>query len=55
MDKIIFVDIVIPCYNVENIIEKCLNSLLSQSYPKDKYHCYFINDYSSDKTGDNPR
>ena len=51
MDKIIFVDIVIPCYNVENIIEKCLNSLLLQSYPNDKYHCYFVNDYSSDKTG----
>ena len=52
MDKIIFVDIVIPCYNVENIIEECLNSLLSQSYPKDKYHCYFVNDHSDDKTGD---
>ena len=51
MDKIIAVDIVIPCYNVENIIEKCLISLLSQSYPKDKYHCYFVNDHSSDKTG----
>ena len=52
MDKIIPIDIIISCYNVENIIEKCLNSLLSQSYPKDKYHCYFVNDYSNDKTGD---
>ena len=52
MDKIIPIDIIISCYNVENIIEKCLNSLLSQSYPKDKYHCYFVNDYSSDKTGE---
>ncbi len=52
MDKIISVDIVIPCYNIENIIEKCLNSLLSQSYPKDKYHCYFVNDHSSDNTGE---
>ena len=52
MDKITPVDIVISCYNVENIIEKCLNSLLSQSYPKNKYHCYFVNDSSSDKTGD---
>ena len=51
MDKIISIDIVIPCYNVENTIEKCLISLLSQSYPKDKYHCYFVNDYSHDKTG----
>ena len=52
MDKIIPVDIVISCYNVENIIEKCLNSLLSQSYPRDKYHCYFVNDHSDDKTGE---
>ena len=52
MDKIIPIDIVIPCYNVENIIEKCLNSLLSQSYPNDKLHCYFINDSSTDKTKD---
>ena len=52
MDKIIPVDIVISCYNVEKIIEKCLNSLLLQSYPNDKYHCYFVNDFSSDKTGD---
>ena len=51
MDKIIPIDIVIPCYNVENIIEKCLISLLSQSYPKGKYHCYFVNDHSDDKTG----
>ena len=50
MDKIIPIDIVIPCYNVENVIERCINSLLSQSYPKDKYHCYFVNDFSTDKT-----
>ena len=52
MDKIIPVDIVVPCHNVENIIEKCLNNLLSQSYPNDKYHCYFVNDFSTDETGD---
>ena len=52
MDKIISVDIVIPCYNVDNIIKKCINSLLSQSYPIDKYHCYFVNDHSDDKTGE---
>ena len=52
MDKIIPVDIVIPCYNVDNIIKKCINSLLSQSYPRDKYHCYFVNDHSDDKTGE---
>ena len=52
MDKIASIDIIIPCYNVEQDIEKCILSLSSQSYPKNKYHCYFINDYSNDKTGE---
>ena len=52
MDKIISIDIVISCYNVENIIEKCINSLLIQSYPRNKYHCYFVNDHSDDKTAE---
>ncbi len=46
------VDVIIPCYNVEKAINKCVLSLLSQSYPKDKYQCYFINDASTDKTGE---
>ena len=52
MDKIISVDIVIPCYNVEKVIEKCVLSLSSQAYPKNKYHCYFVNDASTDRTAE---
>lgn len=52
MDKIISVDIVIPCYNVEKVIEKCVRSLSSQIYPGNRYHCYFINDASTDRTGE---
>ena len=52
MDKIIPIDIVIPCYNVEKVIEKCVRSLLSQIYPGNRYHCYFINDASTDRTGE---
>ena len=52
MDKIVSIDIIIPCYNVEHIIEKCIISLCSQSYPKNKYHCFFVNDASTDKTGE---
>jgi len=51
MDKIATIDIVVSCYNVERVIEKCILSLSSQSYPRNKYHCYFINDASNDKTG----
>ena len=52
MDKIISIDIVIPCYNVEEVIEKCVRSLFSQSYPKNRYHCYFVNDASTDRTAE---
>ena len=52
MDKIATIDIVVSCYNVERVIEKCILSLSSQSYPQNKYHCYFINDASNDKTGE---
>ena len=52
MDKIISVDVVISCYNVEEVIEKCVLSLCSQSYPKSRYHCYFVNDASADRTAE---
>ena len=50
MDKIVSIDIIISCYNVEQTIEKCIISLCSQAYPKNKYHCYFVNDASTDST-----
>ena len=52
MDKINkIIDIVIPCYNVEETIENCIKSLCDQSLSKNKYNCYFINDHSNDSTG----
>jgi len=44
------IDIIVPCYNVERAINRTLKSLIAQNYPKDQYHCYFINDASTDKT-----
>tara|TARA_B100000902_G_C27240701_1_gene879827 strand:- start:173 stop:1069 length:897 start_codon:yes stop_codon:yes gene_type:complete len=52
MDKIISIDIVIPCYNVEKVIEECVRSLYHQIYPDNKYHCYFVNDASTDRTAE---
>ena len=43
-------DIIIPCYNVEHIIEKSIESVLSQEYPKDKFSIIVINDGSTDNT-----
>ena len=45
------IDVVISCYNVEETIEDCIKSLSNQSLSKNKYNCYFINDYSNDSTG----
>ena len=44
------VSIIIPCYNVEQYIEKCLNSVINQTYGNLEIIC--INDGSTDGTGD---
>lgn len=49
MKKISFV---IPAYNVEEHISKCLNSILSQSLDESVYEVLVINDGSTDATGD---
>tara|TARA_Y100001958_G_C21142991_1_gene481185 strand:- start:193 stop:1107 length:915 start_codon:yes stop_codon:yes gene_type:complete len=45
------VDVIVPCYNVEETIEDCIKSLCNQSLSKNEYNCYFINDHSNDSTG----
>ncbi len=45
MDKI---TIVVPCYNVENNIEKCISSIKNQSYTN--FEAIFVDDGSTDKT-----
>ena len=52
MDKIKSIDIVIPCYNVGKTVKKCIESLINQSFFNEEYHCFFINDASTDQTGD---
>lgn len=42
------ISIVIPCYNVEQYIEQCLNSILNQSYQDFEIIC--VNDGSTDCT-----
>ncbi len=44
------VDIIIPCYNVEHIVEKCIVSVKSQQYKGD-LQIFLINDGSTDQTG----
>lgn len=48
-DKII-VSVVMPVYNEEKYIEKCIDSLLTQDYPLEKMEWIFVDGCSSDRT-----
>lgn len=44
------ISVLIPAYNVENYIEKCLDSLINQTLSYDKYEIIVVNDGSTDNT-----
>ena len=44
------ISIIVPVYNEENLIGKCLGSLIKQDYPKEKYEIVAVDDGSIDKT-----
>ena len=44
------VSVVIPVYNEERHIKKCINSLLQQDYPLEKVEFIFVDGNSTDKT-----
>ncbi len=44
------ISIVVPVYNEEKLIIKCLDSLIRQDYPKDDYEIVVVNDGSTDNT-----
>ena len=46
------ISIIIPCYNVEQYIDRCVNSLLNQSIGLQNLELIFINDASPDSTLD---
>ncbi|MCD8311357.1 MAG: glycosyltransferase [Firmicutes bacterium] len=43
-----FVSVIVPFYNIENCVDYCLNSLLTQSY--DNFEVVCVNDGSTDNT-----
>ncbi|OUS24616.1 hypothetical protein A9Q99_23890 [Gammaproteobacteria bacterium 45_16_T64] len=46
------VSILVAAYNEEDYISTKIDSLLSQTYPEDKFDVWVLSDGSSDKTGD---
>lgn len=46
------ISVIIPTYNSEKTIEKCIRALLNQSYPKNEYEIIVVDDGSTDRTAD---
>jgi len=44
------ISIIIPTYNRAELLSKCINSLIKQDYPKNKYEIIVVDDGSSDNT-----
>ena len=45
-----FISVVIPCRNEEKFIGGCLDSVISQDYPKEKMEVFVVDGMSEDKT-----
>ena len=46
--KMYFISVIIPVYNAEKTIRKCVESLLNQNYPKNKYEIIIVDNNSTD-------
>ena len=44
------ISIIIPCYNEEKYISACLDSVLTQNYPKDTMEILVVDGMSTDQT-----
>ena len=47
-----FVTVIVPVYNAEQTIEACLESLLSQDFPRDRYEIVVVDNNPADSTKD---
>jgi len=46
------VSVIVPVYNAERTLEDCINSLLALNYPKENRELIFVDNASTDGTGD---
>src|SRR3989344_3356913 len=47
-----FISVVIPAYNEEKLIGKCVDSLKKQDYPKENFEIIVVDHRSTDKTSE---
>lgn len=45
------ISIIIPAYNIESLLSKCVSSVLAQTYPSDRLEIIIVDDGSTDETG----
>ncbi len=45
------ITVIIPAYNIENLITRCVESVVNQTYPKDLTQIIVVDDGSTDNTG----
>lgn len=50
MDKPL-ISVIIPAYNIENLIRRCVESVVNQTYPKELLEILIVDDGSTDNTG----
>ena len=50
MNELATVAVVVPCNNVAHIVDQCIESLVQQDYPQDKFSIVAVNDGSTDNT-----
>ena len=44
------ISVIIPTHNSQEVIERCIYSITSQSYPRDNYEVIVVDDGSNDET-----
>jgi len=52
LDRIPFFSIIIPAYNEEKLIKRCLTAVSNQKFPKDQYEVIVVDNASTDKTAE---
>ena len=44
------ISVIIPAYNIEDLLEKCVDSVAAQDYPRELLQIIIIDDGSTDNT-----